>query len=532
MGLLSGNSCNIITLFPLGLQCSSINASTPQATNGVVTLYITGGTPPYNVTWNTGAQGTLLTSLTPGEYTATVVDYYGDFTGTTTCIVDYDSFYLEQFEDCSNSGTYVYYLANLVNPEFSASSIYELTTQVGCWTNSGTTLYTGQTYINSFANILSGPYSGCSECLPPTPPTPVYPSQLCLQQTQNTTITQVDFSSGSTINNYPSWTSVTPSYLLYYNTGNTRWEISGYTNGTVYRTSPTTPPTGSWVITGPNASSTSINVVTGSCGNPPLTLTVNANNPLCSTQANGSVTIVGNGGVPSYTYSLNGVTYQNSSTFLNLNSGNYTAYIKDSLGTISTQSFILTSQQNFQNYNVNLVLTQGNTLSVGNSFTKTSTWSISVSPSPLPAGVTVNMNLLFNIGWTGYTATPTIGPTITNSITTNSNPNTTVTLVSSGNTTGTTILRPGCEGALINTSARTTTYSVQLSSNGLASGTIVQYINTPCGEINGCPNSGVLKDTLSLQNITISPNQCRSISSNVAPQTTTLTKTGIICERE
>lgn len=532
MALLSGNSCNIITLFPLGLQCNSINASTPQSTNGVVTLYITGGTPPYNVTWNNGSTGTLLTNLGPGDYTATVVDYYGDFTGTTTCTVEFDSFYLEQFEDCSNSGTYVYYLANLVNPQFSASSIYELTTQVGCWSNSGTTLYTGQTYINSFANILSGPYTGCSACLPAPAPTPTYPSELCFQETQGNTITQTDFSSGSTINGYPSWTSITPSYLMYYNTGTTRWEISGYTNGSVYRISPTTPPTGSWVITGPNAFNTTINVVTGACGNPPLTLTVNANNPLCSTQANGSVSIVGNGGVPSYTYSLNGVTYQNSNTFLNLNSGSYTAYIKDSLGTIATQSFTLTSQQNFQNYNVNLVLTQGNTVSVGNSFTKTSTWSVSVSPNPLPAGVTVNMNLLFNVGWTGYTATPTIGPTITNSITPNSNPNATVTLLSSGTTTGTSILRPGCEGALINTSARTTTYSVQLSTNGFASGNIVQYINTPCGEINGCPNSGILKDTISLQNITISPNQCRSISTNVPSQTTTLTKTGIICSRE
>lgn len=532
MALLSGNSCNIITLFPLGLECNSINASTPQATNGVVTLYVTGGTPPYNITWNTGANGSLLTNLSPGEYTATVVDYYGDFTGTTTCTVEYDSFYLEQFEDCSNSGTYVYYLANLTDPLFSASSVYQLTTQVGCWTNSGTTLYTGQTYIGSFADILLGPYTGCTECLPPTAATPTYPSQLCFQETQGNVLTQTDFSSGSTINGYPSWTSITPSYLMYYNTGTTRWEISGYTNGSVYRISPTTPPTGSWVITGPNAFNTSINVVTGTCGNPPLTLIVNSNNPLCSTQPNGSVTLMGYGGVAPYTYSLNGVTYQNSGTFLNLNSGSFTAYVKDSLGTITTQTFTLVAQQNFQNYNVNLVLTQGNTVSVGNSFTKTSTWSISVSPNPLPAGVTVNMNLLFNIGWTGYTATPTLGPTITNSITTNNNPNTTVTLVSSGTTTGTSILRPGCEGAFINTSAKTTTYSVQLSSNGFASGSIVQFINTPCGEINGCPNSGILKDTISLQNITITPNQCRSISTNVASQTTTLTKTGIICLRE
>ena len=116
MGLLSGNSCNIITLLPLGVDCTSINSSTPQSSNGVVSLYVTGGTPPYNITWDNGGQGNLLTNLRPGSYTATIVDYYGDFSATTTCVVEYDSFYLEQFSNCSYSGTYVYYLADLVNP--------------------------------------------------------------------------------------------------------------------------------------------------------------------------------------------------------------------------------------------------------------------------------------------------------------------------------------------------------------------------------------------------------------------------------
>ena len=97
MGQLSGNSCNIITLFPLGVECNVINSSTPQTTNGLISLYITGGTAPYNVIWNGGQQGSLLTNLGPGEYTATVVDYYGDFTGTTTCTVDYYILYLEKF---------------------------------------------------------------------------------------------------------------------------------------------------------------------------------------------------------------------------------------------------------------------------------------------------------------------------------------------------------------------------------------------------------------------------------------------------
>ena len=97
MGQLSGNSCNIITILPLGVDCNSVNASTPDATNGVIVLHITGGTPPYNIVWNNGLQGSPISNLLPGNYTATVTDYYGDFSATTTCEVGYDSFYLEKF---------------------------------------------------------------------------------------------------------------------------------------------------------------------------------------------------------------------------------------------------------------------------------------------------------------------------------------------------------------------------------------------------------------------------------------------------
>ncbi len=49
----------------------------------------------------------------------------------------------------------------------------------------------------------------------------------------------------------------------------------------------------------------------------------------------GSVTLYGNAGVSPYTYSLDGVTYQTSNTFLNLAAGNYTAYVKDAAGCVS-----------------------------------------------------------------------------------------------------------------------------------------------------------------------------------------------------
>ena len=175
MSQLSGNSCSVITVLPLGLNCSSVNASTPQSTNGSITLFITGGTPPYNISWNNGAKGSFLTNLLAGDYTATVVDYYGDFTAKTTCTVGFKSFYLEEFKNCKNSNK-VYYLAELPSI-FEKGKIYELTTQSGCWISSGITLYNIQTYINSFAKIESGPYVLCDVCDPPIPPV-VYPPKL------------------------------------------------------------------------------------------------------------------------------------------------------------------------------------------------------------------------------------------------------------------------------------------------------------------------------------------------------------------
>jgi hypothetical protein len=526
MGLLSGNSCNIITLLPLGLECSSINASTPQSSNGLVALQVTGGTAPYNITWNNGAQGSLITNLKPGDYTATVVDYYGDFTATTTCTVSYDSFYLEQFEDCSNSGTYVYYLADLVNP-YTPGRVYELTTQVGCWTSSGTTLYTGQTYINSYA-IYSSAYTDCVSCLPtPTPP-PFYPQDLCFEYNQAGSISQINFASGDTINGQPSWTSVTPSYVMYYNSGSTMWTISGWTSGgSPFNPTPSAPPTGSWTIVGPNSFNSSLVVSSGTCVTPPPTLTLSPTNPTCSTLSNGSLAIFGNNGVAPYTYSLDGINYQVSNVFLSMSSGSYTAYIKDSLNSVSSQSFTLTPQQTFQNYNVSLVITPGQIVNVGTSSTRTSNWTVTVSPTPLPAGVTVNMNLIFNVLSTGYTST--LVPSFNNVINTNSNPNANITLLSTSPTTGTSVIRPICDGGNITTSAYTKTYAVQLSTNGFASGTISQVINTPCSYQVGCELRGYLKDSVSIQNITITPTTCRSISTNVTPQQVTLEKVGLIC---
>jgi hypothetical protein len=84
------NECGVITIFPMSLECVSISPSSTEANDGMVSVSITGGTPPYKYTWSGDNIGNNnhapeVEFVPIGDYTVTVVDYWGDFTATTTC---------------------------------------------------------------------------------------------------------------------------------------------------------------------------------------------------------------------------------------------------------------------------------------------------------------------------------------------------------------------------------------------------------------------------------------------------------------
>jgi len=536
MSQLSGNSCNIITILPLGLDCDSIDASTPDSTNGYVTLYITGGTPPYKVTWDNGAQGTYLSNLLPGDYKATVVDYYGDFTGTTTCTVGYSSFYLEKFEDCNNPGTIVYYLADLPS-SFVENKIYKLTSQNGCWISSGTTLYTGETYISNFATISDGPFDDCTLCLPEPTPSPVYPEYLCLNLFSGNTYTNIEVSSGTTINGYPSWTGNSGTYLVYYNTGQTTWMITGITsNGNPYQQSTNTPPTGQWVV--PGSFFDTLNVIEGQCGSTPMVVTTNVQNPECSTGTGvAMVNVVG--GTSPYTYSLDNINYGSSNIFMGLNSGPWTVYVKDSYSpqSVVSSTFNVTPLNNYQTYNLNLNILMGLPVSSGNNnlntLTKSSTWQVSLTPTtPFDNGTTITFDLVFNVGVTGGTFN-SVDPIITNTITQTGTSGTSITTTPTITTpVTTTIPRGKCDGGEIKTSGYTVTYpncTITLG-DGILSGSITQLITTKCSKNTDCLLYGLSDVTIFIQNATITPNGCKNVVIP-QPQVSSLNKTGPECPK-
>lgn len=536
MGLLSGNSCNIITLLPLGLDCDSINASTPDDTNGLITLYITGGTPPYNVTWSNGTQGTLLTNLSPGNYTATVVDYYGDFSATTTCTVDYDSFYIEEFENCVDSSK-IYYLADLPSI-FTSGKTYELTTQAGCWTSSGTTLYTGQTYFNQFAVINSGPYNDCQDCLPAPSPVPTYPETLCLTYRKGPIIYQTTFYSANTVNNYPSWSSATPPFLVYYSTGNTRWEISGWTTygapyyGVPTLNNPTPPPTGAWTLNGINGYT--LTVTSGVCTSPPLNIVIEKTNPSCTTSSDGTIYVNVTGGNAPYYYSLDNINFNPTNILTNLAPGTYTVYVKDSSTPFLTtsQTVVLTPQNTFQNYTINLTqLSQSTSGSLGTQIKQTN-FRIDITPA-LPPTKTVTFDIPISVLVTGNTTTsaPIITTTQNNTIIFQTFGTSTVTGPTTSSVTTTSNPRPTpCNRVNVTTSAYTQTYQASITGSGYITGTISQSLTTPSviASQNGCSLQNTLKDTLTIINQQLNPPICSHLNSGVTPLVVEFNKTGAL----
>ena len=543
MADLSGNSCNIVTLLPLGIDCDTINASTPTSSNGYMAVLITGGTPPYTVSWSNGAQGTYITNLIPGDYTVNVTDYYGDFSASTTCTVGYDSFFLEKFEKCSIIPTpnpeYVYYVAS--NPSlFIPNKIYRLISQVGCWESLGLELNTGQTFINQVAVKTSGPYNTCPTCIAtlnlPATPQP-YLGPLCLTRLiPPITLNQTTYYSGNTINNYPSWTAGTQT--IYYNSGTTRWTISGWSSNNVpFLQTPNTPPVGTW--TNPGVFLSNINVTTGACITSALQITVQTQNPPCSTSY-GSATVNVIGGTAPYTYSLDNINFTSNNFITNLGGGPYTVYVKDSspIQNTGNQTFSIVPVQNFVNYLINVNFVEpsplSNTTTQAASFatlTKNSTFNISLTPSqPFNQPSTVKFDLVFNISTTG-TTNATDQPIITNTVVVTGTTGTTLVSASVSPVISSTTVNTNCVGGQVITSSYQITYANCLitSYDANIGGTISQYIYETCANSNSCALRANSLITLQVKKISITPLNCQGINSTIITKSTLAQKTGPIC---
>jgi len=117
------NECGVVTILPMGIQCVTSAATTSDSYDGEVSLIITGGTPPYTTTWtwdDNSVESPAIGNIGNGSYSATTVDYWGDFTATTVC-------YLNTEPDCTFNVTVVEQDINNCLPTAMSGYTFDLT---------------------------------------------------------------------------------------------------------------------------------------------------------------------------------------------------------------------------------------------------------------------------------------------------------------------------------------------------------------------------------------------------------------------
>lgn len=352
------NECDVITIFPMGVECISVDPSFTDTFDGSASLYITGGTPPYEILWENGSVGTTINNLGVGKYKATVTDSYGDFLITSTCILSAE-------------------------------------------TPSPTTTTTSTTPPISFNDL----------CVIYTRPNgKFFDSQFS------------DFIYDGIYNEKPSWLSSDGNYFIYWNTGTTEeWLISGNTSFVVYNPNPDTPPLNGWQILGAGKTTITV-VEGSCDNLPPLSMQLTSNNPSCGSNGSIIVSASGGippylyskDGGSSFQYNpiFNNLAGGNYSIVTKDSTGTLQTQIVTLISNSSPTTYNLTLNRSGNNLSVNINPPLPNGVNV--IFDLITNSQFSVAPLPTSAVNSVGANILVN----GSPITPN-SPVINNITTTN-----------------------------------------------------------------------------------------------------------------
>ncbi len=318
-----------ITLIqPIALSASLASQINPTCfgnTNGSITLTITGGTPGYEYSINSGsftAGSGSFNGLTAGDYTITVRD-------SKNCQITLP-------------------IITLTQPDLLAITLTSTTQITGCFGEATGQIITavnggvpGYEYsINSgafaaesgsFTNLPAGTYTivvrdanGCTATLPAV--TLTQPDQIAISLVSTT---NVENCNGET-------------------TGEIVVAASGGTPGYEYSIDGTAFVANSGSFTGLTAGTHTVTVRDSKgcqVSLAPVTITQPAaltasisaqTNITCNGTATGSITVSAAGGTPGYEYAINNGSFSATSVFSNLVAGNYTIQVRDSKGCLVT----------------------------------------------------------------------------------------------------------------------------------------------------------------------------------------------------
>lgn len=282
---------------------ASVNA-TPlvcnNANNGSATAFVNGGTAPFTYAWSNGGTTQTINNLGAGTYTVTVTDING-CQGTASATIGNSDLIID---------------AIITNVTCYGGSNGQI--EVSGW--NGTPPYTYQWSNGStnpiLSNIPAGNYS-----------VTVYDSGNC-SVSETITVTEPPMIVISFSTTQPGCTGGNGSATANV-TGGTPGYTYAWSNGA---TGPTASnlPSGTYTVTVTDANLCTevgaVNIIAA----PPLSVSVNGNEPSCNGGNDGSATAQVFGGTPPFSYQwTNGGTIQ---TISNLTAGGYTVTITDAQG--------------------------------------------------------------------------------------------------------------------------------------------------------------------------------------------------------
>lgn len=356
-----GNTCNIITILPMNVECYAVNATSNLSSDGYINLIITGGTPPYTINWDVGGSGIFLNNLSYGSYGATITDFYGDYSENIKCTVGYNTVKVSKFEKCSGStGEEVIYTTPINS--LTTDYIYTFVEYDGCYK------YTGNEFVPTTtiysALTINEEYTDCGLCVI-IPPSPEDQPSLCL--TNNINLSYDFEPAGLDENENYYWSSTTFATIVKFNTNTSQWNLLNWSPfSSMIQNTTSVIPIGEWNEIG-NNNITPWTMYIGPCGPIPLNININVTDTSCITDSDGSINIIANGGTPPYQYRIPTIslTWSNLPIFNNLPIGLYVAQVKDDNNEIVTSSFSVSNQQSDVDYEVSLTHTFTNLYNQG-----------------------------------------------------------------------------------------------------------------------------------------------------------------------
>jgi len=339
------NECQVFTLFDMGLMCQTIQeASSSTTPDGILKVFVTGGTSPYTYLWQGGQRTNTLTNVLPGSYPITVVDYYGDYTASTICQL------LIATPTPSVTPT------QTLTPSAHPACVELCLIAVG-----------GPITYGPWQFVCNGTYNG---------------RQVWTYNSEYNIVWSITNNRWEVVEN----DLVTPVIFE-----NTRIMVS---------TSQSYIPLSYWSFYGTGSDRYSFSVTQGTCPSEiPLSYSLTINNNNCSDVQNctGSIIVSAQGGTPGYSYSIdNGFTYQTSNIFNNVCPGNYTVAVQDSLGNIVSRRAVVENDGNNVTYEVSVQNTGSNTYSPTlNSSLQNSYFELNINP-PLPNGTSLVVSMIID----------------------------------------------------------------------------------------------------------------------------------------